>query len=897
MRHRTGRELRDLFIKFWEGKGSRHVPSFSLIPDDPSLLFTIAGMVPFKPYYLGIKEPEHPRVITSQKCVRTNDIENVGRTARHHTFFEMLGNFAWGSYFKKEAITWAWEFLTGPEWIGLDPGRMWATIYLDDEEAFDVWRNDVDLPEERILRFDQDNNYWFMGDTGPCGPCSEIYYDRGERYGCGKPICGVGCDCDRYLEIWNLVFTQFDRQKDGSLPPLPHKNIDTGMGLERLAMLSQGVDTDYETDLFTPLIEHTCKRAGVAYGKGDRSDMAVRVIADHVRSVAFMLADGVLPANDGPGYVLRRLLRRAVRFGKLLGFEGAFLCEYLPILINVMGDPYRELIDQRPTIEQIITVEEERFQKTLQQGTDLFEAEAGRLASKGEKVVPGEVAFTLYDTYGFPPELTREMAGEKGLSVDEAGFAAAMEEQRQRARASSKQKHSALTGDVYTEMENEFGATRFTGYEGASGQGKVVALLTPEGRIARVEAVNGTPEFELILDSTPFYAERGGEVGDTGRMTGASEAGREGALLEVMNTVPRGGLTVHHVRLERGCVAVGDSLFCEVDDERRSAIRRNHTATHLLHEALGRVLGRHVRQAGSLVTEEFLRFDFTHHSPMSDEEIAEVERVVNAQILRNAPVDTQECGREEAQRLGAKALFDEKYGEVVRVVSVSENIIDNNIFSMELCGGLHVRATGDIGCFKILREESIGSGTRRILATTGMNVLALLQKLFGLRAAMTALFSTDEDGLKEKAQSLVDELRRMRNEVQATKRRELTENSERYLERQTVGGVALRTGRFPGVSTDMLREIGDRAKAGPDPTVAVLASIAEDESVQLVVMADDRAVKLGANAGTLVKEASVILGGKGGGRPTTAQGGGKDGAKLDEALKRIEEVLKEQVKA
>ncbi len=887
MQQRTARELRELFLSFWEEKGSSRLSSFSLVPDDPSLLFTIAGMVPLKPYYLGIKEPPHPRVVTSQKCVRTNDIENVGRTARHHTFFEMLGNFTWGSYFKKEAIAWAWEFLT--ERVGLEPDRLWATIYLDDNEAFEAWRK-AGLPEDRILRCGQDENYWFMGDTGPCGPCSEIYYDRGEKYSCGKPTCGVGCDCDRYLEIWNLVFTQFDRQKDGSLPLLPHKNIDTGMGLERLAMVVQGVDTDYETDIFTPLIQHTCKRAGIRYHDGNaKNDMAVRVISDHVRAVAFMLADGVLPSNDGPGYVLRRLLRRAVRFGKLLGFDGPFLCEYLPILIDLMGEPYRELITQRPTVEQIITVEEERFQKTLQQGTDLFEEAVKGLSAGG--CVPGDVAFTLYDTYGFPPELTREMAEEKGLTVDEEGFAAAMEGQRQRARASSKQKHSALAGDVYTELENEFGPTCFTGYETAADTGKIIALLTADGRVDKID--QAPKEFELVLDTTPFYAERGGEVGDTGRMTVGN------AALEVLNTVPHGGIIVHTVRLAEiagpATIAVGEPVSCQVNEERRSAIRRNHTSTHLLHEALGRVLGRHVRQAGSLVADEFLRFDFTHHSPMSEAEIEEVERIVNRQILANTPVTTKEYSRDEAQKLGARALFEEKYGEVVRVVTVPEN--NNETFSMELCGGLHVRATGDIGSFKILREESVGSGTRRILATTGMNVLVVLQKLFGLRSAMTALLSTDEEGLKEKAQGLVDDLRRMKNELQAVKLRELTENTERFLERREVGGVLLQVGRFPNVKPDVLREVGDKAKARPEPTVVVLASVGDDESCQLVVMADDRAVKLGANAGALVKEASAILGGKGGGRPSTAQGGGKDGAKLDEALARIEALVKEQVKA
>ncbi|MBQ7215968.1 MAG: alanine--tRNA ligase [Synergistaceae bacterium] len=877
MKYRTAKELREMFVKFWEEKGSKHLPSFSLVPEDPSLLFTIAGMVPLKPYYLGIKTPEYPRVVTSQKCVRTNDIENVGRTARHHTFFEMLGNFTWGSYFKNEAVSWAWEFLT--ERVGLDPARLYATIYLDDEEAFAAWRKF--LPAEKIYRFGQDDNYWFMGDTGPCGPCSEIYYDRGEKYSCGKPTCGVGCDCDRYMEIWNLVFTQFDKQKDGSLPLLPHKNIDTGMGLERLASVVQGVDTDYETDLFTPLINHTCRKAGITYGANSRDDMAVRVIADHVRSVAFMLADGVLPSNDGPGYVLRRLLRRAVRFGKLLGFDGLFINEYMPILIDIMGDPYRELITQRPVIEQIISLEEEKFNKTLRQGTELFDAEIARLKAQGRTEIPGDVIFTLYDTYGFPPELTREMAGEEGFTLDEEGFTREMTAQRERARASSKQKKSALAGDVYLDVENEFGATRFTGYEKHTDTGKIIALITSEGR---VESVKGDSEFEAVLDATPFYAERGGEVGDTGTIS------VNGQVLRVMNTVPHGKVIVHTVKPEGVCeVRAGDEALCTVDNERRAAIRRNHTATHLLHEALGRVLGRHVRQAGSLVTEEFLRFDFTHHSAVTDEEIAEAERIVNAEILANIDVNISEHSKEEAQSLGAKALFDEKYGDVVRVVDVPG-------FSMELCGGLHVKRTGDIGSFKILREESIGSGTRRVLAVTGMNVLAILQKLFALRKTLTGLLSVDEEGLTEKAKTLVEELKTARSEIQAVKLRELVENSERFFEREEIGGILVQTGRFPNIPANMLRDIGDKAKAKQDGSVVVLASLGDDESCQLVVMADDSAVNRGVNAGALVKEACGLLGGKGGGRKNLAQGGGKDGAKLDEALGKIRELLTGQMK-
>ena len=854
MQYRSAKDIRELFIKFWESKGSKHLPSFSLVPEDPSLLFTIAGMVPLKPYYLGIREPEFPRVVTSQKCVRTNDIENVGRTARHHTFFEMLGNFSWGSYFKQEAITWAWEFLT--EKIGLEPEKLYATIYKDDEEAFKVWNKSVGLPESKIFRFDQDDNYWFMGDTGPCGPCSEIYYDRGEKYSCGKTTCGVGCDCDRYMEIWNLVFTQFDKQKDGSLPLLPHKNIDTGMGLERLASVVQKVDTDYETDLFTPLIQHTCKRAGITYGASSRGDMAARVIADHVRAVAFMLADGVLPSNDGPGYVLRRLLRRAARFGKLLNFEGLFLCEYLPILINIMGEPYKELITQRPVIEQIINLEEEKFNKTLKQGTELFESEISRLKSQGRTEIPGEIIFTLYDTFGFPPELTREMAEEENFTLDEEGFKSAMNNQRERARASSKQKKSALTGDIYTELENEFGKTKFTGYENNSGSGKILALLNSNGKI---DSINEKCDFEIVLDETPFYAEKGGEVGDTGFMN------INGAKIEIKNTVPHGNLIVHSAALNSNVkISVGDIAESFVNDERRSAIRRNHTSTHLLHEALGRVLGSHVRQAGSLVTEEFLRFDFTHHSALTDSEISETERIVNSEILKNKKLEISEHSKSEAQDLGAKALFDEKYGDVVRVVNVPD-------FSMELCGGLHVSRTGDIGSFKILREESVGSGTRRILATTGLNVLKILQKLFSLRNSMTALLSTDEENLNEKAKSLVEELKTIKAQLEAVKLKELLSNSERFLEHEDLNGISIQTGRFPNVKIEMLRDIGDKARAKPEPTVVILASINdENKACQLVVMANDKAVEKGVDAGKLVKESSLILGGKGGGRKNTA---------------------------
>ncbi|MDR1379596.1 MAG: alanine--tRNA ligase [Synergistaceae bacterium] len=889
MRYRSGKEIRELFIKFWVGKGSYHYPSFSLIPEDPSLLFTIAGMVPFKAYYLGIRTPEYPHAVTSQKCVRTNDIENVGRTARHHTFFEMLGNFAWGSYFKKEAISWAWEFLT--QVIGLDPDKMYASIYENDEEAWTAWHDLVGLPETRIRRFGQDENYWFMGEGGPCGPCSEIYYDRGEGYGCGSPSCDVGCDCDRFLEIWNLVFTQYDRQKNGDLIPLPRNNIDTGMGLERLTSVVQGVDTDYETDLFMPLIEHTCAKAGIRYGENAKNDMAARVIADHARSVAFMLADGVLPANDGPGYVLRRLLRRGARYGRLLGFESGFLGEYLPILIDIMGDPYRELIENNLTIKKIIDVEENRFEKTLMQGTDLFDSEATRLKSGGGKTLPGDVAFTLYDTYGFPIELTLEMAEEQGISVDREGFDKAMEAQRQRARVKSKQKKSALVGDIYTDLENELPPTVFTGYTERQGEGKILAILTEKGRVDSAEAGE---ECELVLDVTPFYAERGGEVGDVGRIHSQAAPGSQGllevsqGLMEVIDAVPRGNLILHRVKILAGSVSVGIKTHCEVDDHRRSAIRRNHTATHLLHEALGRVLGGHVRQAGSLVTEQLLRFDFTHHGPLTHEEIEAVERIVNEQTLANIALDVAECNREEARKRGAKALFDEKYGDIVRVVAVPG-------FSTELCGGLHVRATGDIGLFKVLREESIGSGTRRIFAVTGMNALELLQRASRSITRLGEILSADETNLPDKAEVLVGEVRQLRRQLEEARLKELANNAKSAFEQKEIRGVLLQMGKFPQAAPDMLRDVGDKAKSLHSPTVVVMASVTGDDC-RLVVMADDAAVRKGADAGALAKEAALLLSGRGGGRPNMAQGGGKSIENLDRALAKIATMLEGQVK-
>ncbi|MDK2959609.1 MAG: alanyl-tRNA synthetase [Synergistaceae bacterium] len=882
MQWRSGKEIRSLFIDFWVSKGSRHFPSFSLIPDDPSLLFTIAGMVPFKPYYLGIRKPEAPRAVTSQKCVRTNDIDNVGRTARHHTFFEMLGNFAWGDYFKKESITWGWEFLT--EVIGLEPDRMSVTIYEDDDEAYDAWHKLVGIPDARIFRFGKDDNFWFMGNQGPCGPCSEIMYDQGPEFSCGRPECAVGCDCDRYLEIWNHVFTQFDLQKDGTLVPLPKKNIDTGMGLERLTSIVQRVRTDFETDLFMPMIERACAMGGIHYGYSPKTDLAVRVIADHVRSVAFMIADGILPSNDGRGYVLRRLLRRAARFGRLLGVDRPFLLEFLPDVIGLMGDPYRELIDNRLTVEQIIDVEEKRFCRTLEQGTELLDGEVARLRGAGRTELPGDVAFVLYDTYGFPLELTMEIADENGFTVDRAGFDREMAAQRERARASSKQKRSALAGDVYSELNERLGDTPFTGYEVSESENSVAAIVV-DGE--ETESLEEGMEGEIILDTTPFYGEKGGQVGDTGTI--ASTGGKA----EVTDTVIRcRGLVVHKVKVLSGSLAVGDAVRSCVNDERRRAVRRNHTATHLLHEALGRVLGGHVRQSGSLVGESSLRFDFTHFEAMSREQLLAVEMEVNARILENRELTVEESDMEHAREMGAKALFEEKYGDVVRVVRIPG-------FSAELCGGLHVASTGEIGCFKILREEGIGSGTRRITAVTGLAAVRLFQKLWRYVNDLGAMLAVDENAVLEKVEQLQAEVKALRRKRDEEKMNALSARLQESLHWFALPeGVQGVYGSFGAVGADALREIGDRLKNGKreDALVILLASV-DGDNVQVVAMADDEAVEKGVSAGKIVREASKMLGGGGGGRPNLAQGGGKDSAALPKVFESFQRWVEGQIRS
>lgn len=874
MKWRSGKEIRQLFIDFWVSKGAKHYDSFSLVPEDPSLLFTIAGMVPFKKYYLGIAEPEFQSAVTSQKCVRTNDIDNVGRTARHHTFFEMLGNFSWGGYFKRESIVWGWEFLT--EVIGLDGDRMYVTIYNDDDEAFDIWHKDVGLPKDRIIRFGEEENFWFMGPVGPCGPDSEILYDQGPSFSCG-PDCVPGCDCDRYLEIWNHVFTQYDRQEDGSLVSLPRKNIDTGMGLERLTSLVQGVSNDFETDLFKPLIDQVCSMAGMAYGDTPQGDMAAKVISDHIRAVAFMIADGILPANDGQGYVLRRLLRRASRYGRLIGLKGAFLTDLLPTVLEIMADPYRELSDNKLTIEQVISVEEKRFGRTLEQGSDLLRQEIESLRAKGESILSGKVAFELYDTYGYPLELTTEICQEKGIAVDEVGFKEEMEVQRQRARASSKQAHSSMTGDLYAELLASHGATPFVGYLSSSCEAEIIAMVQ-DG--VSVSSAQEGQVVEIVLSQTPLYGERGGQIGDSGMIKG------EGFLVEVDDTVhPAGDISVHRGRIINGVVSVGSYVKVSVDQDKRDSVSKNHTATHLLHEALVRIIGGHVRQNGSLVSDKFLRFDYTHFEPLSLSDQDEVELMVNQEIQDNTPLGVEETDLATAKGKGAKALFEEKYGDKVRVVSVGD-------FSSELCGGVHVRSTGEIGLFKIISDESIGSGIRRITAITGMNAFINYQNITSTLKELSVKLGVRPARLIEKIEAMEVENRELSKEKQRhSLKSAMEELRKKVVKIELPMGISLYTASIDGIDPDQLREIGDSIKDKDPLSVALLVSN-DEERTQMICMLGAESVKIGLHAGKIVKEVSSIFGGKGGGKPNMAQAGGARSGKVKDALSQAPDIVK-----
>jgi len=879
MEYRSGKQLRELFLSYFEKRGHRRFPSFSLVPDDPTILFTIAGMVPFKPYFLGQKTPEMSRAVTSQKCVRTNDIDNVGRTARHHTFFEMLGNFSFGDYFKAEAAPFAWEFLT--EVIGLDPDRLYPTIYVDDDEAFEIWNTSVGVPKERIYRLGAEDNFWSVGPVGPCGPCSELIYDQGPAFSCGKPDCDVGCDCDRYLEIWNLVFMQYNRDEKGNMEPLPKQNIDTGMGLERLASVVQQVEGDFETDLFRPLMDRAAAVMGIHRGDTPEGDMALRVISDHFRAVAFMIADGILPSNEGRGYVLRRILRRAVRYGRMTGIDRPFLTELMPTLKEIMADPYEELVENESLISQVVEQEERRFGRTLEQGTNLLEGELVSLTKRQGQILDGKLAFELYDTYGFPFELTEEICAEKGIAVDREGFEKAMQQQRERARAHGKRQTAAGAPDLYEKILGKVGATEFVGYTAEQAQTFVGALFS-EGK--ELPVLEEGQEGEVILESTPFYAEKGGQVGDTGRITW------DGGEALVVDTYPEAGeLTVHKVKVLSGRLKKGAEVNAAVDGKRRRRIKAHHTATHILHEALARVLGDHVKQAGSLVTEEFLRFDFTHVKPLSAEEVEAVEAIIFETVTDNTPLQVLHTSLEEAKKLGAKALFDEKYGEEVRVIRIPG-------YSAELCGGTHVDATGDIGVVKIVREEGIGSGLRRITAVAHEGAFRLFQEQSALLARLAQKAGVAETHLEEKLSSLLGENKEMKDQMERLSLAAALEKADRLLEEAvTIGEITVVTGIFENTPQDILRQVGDHIRQKKSPVVTCLASVS-GSNVTFTVMADADALKRGVHAGKLAASTAKILGGGGGGRPDIASAGAKNADGLEDAMKKVPGFVVEQTR-
>jgi len=871
-------EIRAKWLEFFAGKGHHIEPSAPLVPhNDPSLLWINAGMAPLKPYFDGRIKPDNPRIANSQKCIRTNDIENVGKTRRHHTFFEMLGNFSIGDYFKEEAITWAWEFLTSPEWIGFDPDRLSVTVHKDDEEAYRIWHEKIGIPAERIYKLDE-SNFWDIGE-GPCGPCTEIYYDRGEKYGdLNDPECWPGGENERFLEIWNLVFSQFNHNKDGSYTPLPSKNIDTGAGLERLASILQDVDSNFDTDLFMPIIEKTAAIAGVKYKAAEETDVALKVIADHIRAITFAVGDGVLPSNEGRGYVIRRLLRRAVRYGKVLGIDRPFLWELVATVGEIMGGYYPEVVEKREFIEKVIRTEEERFHETLSEGLAILAELCDKAKSAGESVISGEDAFKLYDTYGFPLDLTEDYAREQGLTVDREGFEAAMEAQRARARAARQDAESMqVQGGPLADFAQ---ASEFVGYDQLSAEARVIAIVAGD---ALVESAGENEAVKVILDRTPFYAESGGQVSDRGTLTGP---GFKAAVTD-LSKAPH-GQHVHHVVIEKGTLKVGDTVFAEVDQVARSGIVRNHTATHLLHKALKEVLGDHVNQAGSLVEPERLRFDFSHFGALTPEELEEVERRVNEQIWRSIDVEISYHPLAEAKAMGAMALFGEKYGEIVRVVRVGD-------YSLELCGGCHVKNTAQIGLFKLVSEGGIGSGVRRVEAVTGRRAYEYLDEQFAILKTAASLLKTSPAELVKRIESLQAEMRQLERENESMQARlGRLEAAELASKARSVAGVTLLAARVNVSGMDALRQVADEIKAKLG-SVALALGAAQGDRVNLVVAVTSDLTARGLHAGKLIKELAAICGGGGGGKPEFAQAGGKDPAKLDEALSAFARFVEAQL--
>ena len=872
-------ELRKMFLDFFKSKDHLVMNSFSLVPhNDNSLLLINAGMAPLKPYFTGAEIPPKRRVATCQKCIRTGDIENVGKTARHGTFFEMLGNFSFGDYFKREAIHWSWEFLT--EVVGLDPERLYPSVYLEDDEAFDIWNKEVGVAKDRIFRFGKEDNFWEHG-AGPCGPCSEIYYDRGEKYGCGKPGCTVGCDCDRYMEVWNNVFTQFENDGEGHYELLKQKNIDTGMGLERLAVVVQEVDSIFDVDTMQALRDKVCEFAHTTYKEDETKDISIRLIVDHIRSATFMISDGIMPTNEGRGYVLRRLIRRAARHGRMLGIEGTFLSKLSRTVIEGSKDGYPELEEKKDFIFKVLAQEEEKFSKTIDQGLSILSGLETEMAAAGEKILSGTDAFMLYDTYGFPLDLTKEILEEKGYEIDEDGFKACMEEQRVKARnARAVTNYMGADATVYDQIPAAV-TSEFVGYDTLTCESKITVLTTEtELTEALTEGVHGT----VIVDKTPFYATMGGQNGDKGEITCA------GGRFVVEDTIHLLGGKIGHVGyMAEGMIKNGDTVTLTVDEAYRKNICKNHSATHLLQKALKTVLGAHVEQKGSLVTPDRLRFDFAHFQAMTPEEIEKVEAIVNEEIAKALPVETKVMSLEEAKKTGAMALFGEKYGDSVRVVCMGD-------FSRELCGGTHVANTSEIATFKIVSEAGVAAGVRRIEALTGDGVFAYYKEAEKELAEAAKLLKTTPAGILEKIAGLQNEIKALQSENESLKSKLAKDALGDVMDQVCeVNGVKFLPAKVEGVDMNGLRDLGDQLREKIGEGVVLIASVT-DGKVSLMAAVTDGAMKQGAHAGNLIKGIAALVGGGGGGRPNMAQAGGKNPAGVDAALEKAKEVLAGQIK-
>ena len=871
-------ELREMFLRFFETKGHLRLPSFSLIPqDDASLLLINSGMAPMKPYFKGDKEPPRHRVCTCQKCIRTGDIENIGKTARHGTYFEMLGNFSFGDYFKHEAIAWSWEFLTSPDWVGLDPERLYPSVYEKDDEAFNIWRDEIGIPESRITRLGKDDNFWEHG-SGPCGPCSEIYFDRGEEYGCGKPGCAPGCDCDRYMEVWNNVFSQFDNDGNGNYSDLIQKNIDTGMGLERLAVVCQGVDSLFDVDTVMNITHKVSEITGAHYGDSHKTDVSLRVITDHIRASVMMISDGILPSNEGRGYVLRRLLRRAARHGKLLGVNEPFLYQVVDMVVHENECQYPELREKQAYITRVIRNEEENFAKTIDAGMHIFSDLLAEHQAKGERVFSGADAFKLYDTYGFPIDLTREMVQEQDMTVDEDAFQELMEQQRVRARKAREALGDLAWAGVDLGLDTT--PTKFTGYDHTVDQGTILAIVC-DGEVC--SEIDEGKQGVLVLDCTPFYAEMGGQVADHGVIE------TDGALFQVTDVQKdKAGKFLHHGVMHSGRLQVEQTVTARIDTDRRKAIMRAHSATHLLQAALREVLGDHVHQAGSLVEPDRLRFDLTHFSAITPEELERVNEIVGDWILDGMDVTVSEMSMAQAKASGATALFSEKYGDLVRVVNMGGK-------SVELCGGTHVDNTAKIGPFRITGESSVASGVRRVEAITGKAYLREMETVNRRMYAAAEVLHAKPADLIAKAKGFTAELKEARQNVERMKEKILHSDVDRFLyASKNIGGIKVITTTRTDLEAGDLRKLGDFLRDKDPDTVAVLATATESK-VTFVAVCGKNAVARGIRAGDLVRAVSAVTGGKGGGKPDSAMGGGSEVLKIDDALAIVDDFVAEKL--